>query len=95
MLAREHETLIHDTNMPRRGDSLVFILNGREAWRGMYDPCVPADRHPPKFDTAVQVTAADSVASLEVLQGRSVAERFHVGGAHVTVIVIGTVPRHE
>lgn len=94
-LAREHETGIHETNMPHRGDSLVFVVNGREAWRGVYDPCVRADLHPPKVDAAVQVTAADSVALLEVLRGPDVAERFHVGGAHVTVIVIGTVPKHE
>jgi len=81
-------------NMPHLGDTLVIIVNDREAWRGKYDPCHPS---PGRYAAALDhvIPATDSVVSLFVEHGPEAAARYHVGGTRVTAYVIRTAPPPE
>jgi hypothetical protein len=71
----------------RMGDSLLLMINGREAWRGRYAPCVlelAVDRSP---------AAADSVRDVVLDNGSDVAARYGIGGPRPAAILITTVPR--
>lgn len=75
------------------GDSLVLIVNDREWWRGVYDPCDT----PRSFVTALRraIPPTDSVLSAEALIGRAAVDRYRVGGKHPDALVIRTAPPPE
>lgn len=98
--AREYENgrVVHidgpRMNMPQSGDTLVIIVNDREAWRGTYDPCHPAPGH---YAAALDhvIPATDSVVSFVIEHGAAAAARYHVGGTRVTAYVFRTAPPPE
>lgn len=76
-------------NMPRLGDSLVLIVNDREAWRGVYDPCHPTAGH---YAAALDhlIPATDSVVSFVIEHGPDVTATYHIGGRRPVAFVIRT-----
>ena len=95
--AREGDTRIHIDGrymgMPRQGDSVIYVVNDREVWRGVYDPCHPSPERRAALDHVIPAT--DSVVSLFVEHGVEAASRYHVGGTHVVVYIIRTAPPPE
>lgn len=81
-------------NAPHLGDTLVLVVNDREAWRGLYDPCHPSAG---RYSAALEhvIPATDSVISFEIEHGPEAAARYHVGWNRVTVYVIRTAPPPE
>jgi len=94
---RESDTRIHIDgpymSTPRLGDSVIYIVNDREVWRGVYDPCHPSPGRHAALDHSIPAT--DSVVSLFVEHGREAAARYHIGGSRVTAYVIRTAPPPE
>lgn len=100
-IARERDTAIHIDgpymNLPQRGDSVVIVVNDREEWRGVYDPCAhdfPLRRGTPN-GTERAAAATDAVTSLEIVHGRDAATRFGIGTAHAVAYVIRATPRRH
>lgn len=95
--AREAGTRIHIDGpymgIPHLGDSLIFIVNDREVWRGVYDPCHPTPSRRAAVDHAIPAT--DSVVSLYYQRGLSVAEKYHIGGQGPAAYIIHTAPPPE
>lgn len=77
----------------RPGDSVVIILNDREAWRGVYDPHPRHGELQAALDHLIPGT--DSIVSSDVWTGRDVAAKYHVGGTRPSAIMIRTVPPPE
>jgi len=80
-------------NVPRRGDSLVIVVNDREAWRGVYDPCRPFQGRSAALEHAIPAT--DSVISVMFLHGPDVSAKYHIGGMGPAAYVIRTAPPPE
>jgi len=76
-----------------QGDSVVVIVNDREAWRGSYDSTGRFSDLQAVLNHLVPGT--DSVLSTDVWIGRDVAARYRVGGKHPGVILIRTAPPPE
>lgn len=75
-----------------RGDSLVVLVNDREWWRGVYDPCRRVDGLENALRRAVPAT--DSVLSTQFLVGRDLGAAYHVGG-RAGVLLLRTAPPPE
>ena len=78
-------------------DSVVIVVNDREEWRGVYDPCAhdfPLRRGTPN-GTERAAAATDTVTSLEIVHGRDAATRFGIGTAHAVAYVIRATPRRH
>ena len=95
--AREDDTRIHIDGrymaLPRLGDSVIYIVNDREVWRGAYDPCHPSPERRAALDHVIPAT--DSVVSLCVEHGPEAAARYHVGGTRMMAYIIRTAPPPE
>lgn len=95
--AREADTRIHIDGpymgIPHLGDSLIYIVNDREVWRGVYNPCHPTPGRSAALDHVIPAT--DSVVSLYYMHGPDVAARYHIGGKAPSAYVIRTAPPPE
>jgi hypothetical protein len=75
------------------GDSVVIILNDREAWRGVFDSTGRSTDLQGVLNRLVPGT--DSVLSADLWTDRDVAARYHLGGRRPSVILIRTAPPPE
>lgn len=95
--AREADTRIHIDGpymgIPHIGDSLIYVVNDREVWRGVYDPCHPSPGKTAAIDQVIPGT--DSVVSLQYLRGASVTAKYHIGGRGPSAYIIRTAPPPE
>lgn len=95
--AREADTRIHIDgpymSTPHVGDSLIYVVNDREVWRGVYDPCHPSPGKSAAIDHVIPGT--DSVVSLYYQRGPDVAARYHIGGKGPAAYIIHTAPPPE
>jgi hypothetical protein len=77
---------------PTVNDSLVFVVNGREHWRGLYVLCTD-ERAVAAGSTTWRLAATDSIRSLYVIRGDTVRRAFHIGGINPSAMIIETAPR--